>query len=174
MSTYTRTLSTIAVAAIVVTTAVSVGAGQPPAGRGTGMGPGRGPGGPLPILRQLNLTEAQREQIKTLTDQQRAQSREQTAGHPFAELQRDLRAAIFADAPDMAQIDQLRASIAEAEAAMLAARVDLQMKIAQILTPEQRKQARELSDRRPGRAGRALDRGPRGPGSGGRPHATHP
>ena len=46
------------------------------------------------------------------------------------ELQRTLAAAVFADVPDTAQIDQLRASIAEAEAAALAKRVDLQLKIA--------------------------------------------
>lgn len=161
MTTYTRTLSTIGAAAIAVVTAVSVGAGQPPAGRGPGPGQGRGgPGGPLPILRQLNLTDAQREQIKALTDEQRDERGGQPAGRTLMELQRSLQAAIFADAPDSAQIDQLRSGIAGAEAAMLAARVDLQVKVAQILTPEQRKLARELSERRPGGAGRAG--GPRG------------
>ena len=72
-----------------------------------------------------------------------------TVREKLGELQRSLRAAIFADAPDTAQIDQLRASIAEAEAAALAARVDLQLKIAQILTPEQRQQARESAGRGP-------------------------
>jgi Spy/CpxP family protein refolding chaperone len=171
MTTYTRTLSTIAVAAAVaLTTAFSAGAGQPPAGRGSGPGQGRGgPGGPLPILRQLNLTETQREQIKALTDEQRAQNHTQAPGRKLIELQRALEVAVFADTPDSAQIDQLRTSIAEAEAATLAARVDLQLKIAQILTPEQRKQARELSQRRPGRAG-----GPRGGRTGENPHATRP
>ena len=55
---------------------------------------------------------------------------------------------------------------------MLAARVDLQLKIAQILTPEQRQQARELAERRPARGGRAG--GPRGAESGQNPHATRP
>jgi len=172
MTTYTRTLSTIAAAAaVVVTTAFSAGGGQPPAGRGPGPGQGRGgPGGPLPILRQLNLTETQREQIKALTDEQRARNDAQSPARKLVELQRALEAAVFADTPDSAQIEQLRAGIAEAEAAFLAARVELQLKIAQILTPEQRKQARELTDRRPGRAGRAG--GPRGVRSGENPHAT--
>ena len=131
-----------------------------------------GPGGPLPLLRQLNLSETQRDQIKALTAERRAHGEAQSPMRKLAELQRALGAAIFADTPDTAQIDQLRAGIAEAEAAMLAARVDLQLKIAQILTPEQRQQARTLADRRPARAGRAG--GLRGARSGQNPHATRP
>jgi periplasmic protein CpxP/Spy len=175
MTTYTRTLSTIAAAAVALTTALSAGAGQPPADRAPGLGKGQGrggPGGPLPILRQLNLSETQREQIKALTDQRRDLGEAQSPVRKLADLQRALGAAIFADTPDSAQIDQLRAGIAEAEAAMLAARVDLQLKIAQILTPEQRQQARELAERRPTRAGRAG--GPRGARLGRNPHATRP
>jgi Spy/CpxP family protein refolding chaperone len=126
----------------------------------------------MPILRQLNLTETQQEQIKTLTDEHRAQVDLQSSARKLVDLQRALEVAVFADTPDNAQIDQLRVSVAEAEAATLAARVDLQLRIAQILTPEQRKQARELMDRRPGRGGRAG--GPRGVRSEENPHATHP
>lgn len=172
MTTYPRTLSTIAAAVVALAVAVSAGAGQPPADRGPGGVQGRGgPGGPLPILRQLNLTDAQREQIRALTDEQRAQ-RAQSPRKTLGELHRALAAAIFADTPDSAQIDQLRAAIAEAEAATLTARVDLQLKISQILTPEQRKQARELTDQRPARVGRAG--GPRGARSGGEAPATRP
>ena len=63
MTTDKRTLSTIAAAVVALTIAVSAGAGQPPAGGAPGAGPRRGgPGGAMPILRQLNLTDAQREQ----------------------------------------------------------------------------------------------------------------
>jgi len=146
-----RTLSTIAVTAIAlavgISTAVAQGpGGRGPGGRGFGPGPG-GPGGPLPALRQLNLTDAQRDQVKTLVEEQRKQN-DGTARRKVAELQRSLQAAVFADTPDVGQIDQLRASIAEAEAAALAARVDLQIKIAQILTPEQRQQARDSIGKR--------------------------
>lgn len=162
MTTHTRTLSAIAIAAAVaVTTAVSAGAGQPPVSRGPRPGQGRGgPRGPLPILRQLNLTDAQRNQIKALADEERAASDAQSPARKLVELQRALEAAVFNDTPDHAQIDQLRAGIADAEAGLLAARVELQLKVAQILTPEQRKLARELSDRRSARAGRQA--GPRG------------
>ncbi len=108
----------------------------------------------------MNLTDDQKAQVKTLLEEERAQTDAQSPGRKLMELQRALAAAVFADAPDAAQIDQLRASIAEAEAAALAKRVDLQLKIAQILTPEQRQRARELSDRarRPGTGGRQARR----------------
>ena len=94
------------------------------------------------------MSDTQRDQVKALLDEQRKQT-DGTGMRKLAELQRALRTAVFADAPDTGQIDQLRASIAEAEASALAARVDLQLKIAQILTPEQRQQARESAGRGP-------------------------
>lgn len=146
-----RTLSTVAAAAVAVTAVMSTVSAQPPAGRGQG---GRGaPGRAFPVLGHLNLTEAQREQIRELTAQQRSDP-EQAGARKGGELRRALRTAIFADAPDLAQIEQLKADIAQAEAAALAARMDLQLKIAQILTPEQRKQARESTGPGPGRARR--------------------
>jgi periplasmic protein CpxP/Spy len=145
MTTRMRTLSTIVAAAIVLGAGIATVAGQ-----GRPGGPGRGPGfgGPLPLLRQLDLTDAQRDQIKALTDAQRQQA-DQAPGRKMMELQRSLQAALFADTPDHSQIDQLRASISEAEGAALAARIDMQLKIAQILTPEQRQKARELAAQRP-------------------------
>jgi Spy/CpxP family protein refolding chaperone len=50
----------------------------------------------------------------------------------------------MADTPDTAKIEQLKASINEAEAAALNERVDLQLRIAQVLSPEQRQKAREV------------------------------
>jgi Spy/CpxP family protein refolding chaperone len=154
MTTRMRTLSAIAAAAIVVGAGISTVAGQGrpgDGGQGRGFGgPGRGPGfsGAMPMLRQLDLSDAQREQIRALTDAQRNQS-DQAPGRKLMELQRSLETALFADTPDHAQIDQLRASISEAEAAALGARIDMQLKIAQILTPEQRQKARELVAQRP-------------------------
>ncbi len=154
MTTRLRTLSTIAAAAIVLGAGISTVAGQGrpgDGGQGRGFGgPGRGPGfgGPLPMLRQLDLSDTQREQIKALTDAQRNNA-DQSPVRKLMELQRSLQTALLADTPDTAQIDQLRVSISEAEAAALAARIDLQLKIAQILTPAQRQKARELVAQRP-------------------------
>jgi Spy/CpxP family protein refolding chaperone len=110
----------------------------------------------------LNLSDDQRAQIKMLMDEERAQADAQSPGRKLMDLQRALTAAVFADAPDVSQIDQLRASIAEAEAAVLARRVDLQLKAAQILTPEQRQRARALSAQAAGRKGQGRAAGPAG------------
>ena len=81
MTTYTRTLSAIAAAALVVAATVSTVAGQPPAGQRPGPGFGRGgPGGPFPVLGQLNLTEDQKAQVKTLLDEERTADRRAVAG----------------------------------------------------------------------------------------------
>jgi Spy/CpxP family protein refolding chaperone len=143
MSTKSRTItiwSTIAVA-LATTLAIASPAAQSPGGRGPQRG---GPGrefGPFPLLRQLDLTDTQRQQIQALVQEGR---KDDSAMKKMGDLHRDLNAAIFADVPDTAKIDQLKASIAEAESAGLAERIDLQLKIAQILTPEQRQKAREL------------------------------
>src|SRR3954447_4027432 len=139
-----------AVAALVLAAAVAIPAiAQPPQG---GRGPGRGPGfdGALPILRGLNLSDAQREQIRALTEAQR------TADNPrrnLMDLERQLQAALLADSPDQQKIDELKNSIAAASAADLTARIELQSRIAQVLTPEQRAQAREALAKAPGRRG---------------------
>lgn len=144
-----RTIWT-AVLAIVVAGAVAIPViAQPPQG---GRGPGRGPAfnGALPILRELNLTDAQREQIRAITDAQR------TADNPrrnLMDLERQLQAALLAEAPDHQKIEELKTSIASASAAALTARIDVESRIAQVLTPEQRAQAREALAKAPGRRG---------------------
>jgi Spy/CpxP family protein refolding chaperone len=122
---------------------------QPPQG---GRGPGRGPAfdGALPILRELNLTDAQREQIRAITDAQRS------ADNPrrnLMDLERQLHGALLADTPDLQKIEELKTSIASASAAALVARIDVESRIAQVLTPEQRAQAREALEKAPGRRG---------------------
>lgn len=123
---------------------------QPPQG---GRGPGRGPGpdGVLPILRNLNLTDAQREQIRTITEAERGPNNPR---RNLMDLERQLQAAIFSDTPDQQKIDDLKNSIAAASAADLAARIDLASRISQVLTPEQRAQAREALAQAPGRGRR--------------------
>jgi len=116
-------------------------AAQAPGGRGRGqMGPGFG-GGPMQMLPRLDLTDAQKEQVKALT----AERATQGAGRTLAGLERDLNAAVMADSPDTAKIEQLKTAILEAQTAALNDRVDLELRIAQILTPEQRQKAREIS-----------------------------
>lgn len=132
-------------------------------GMGIGQGPGgRGPGGgPMALLRGVQLTDAQREQIRAIHQEAREGAAARTKGR---ELQRDLRQAILADTPDHARLETLRQAIATHQAEALAKRIDVQTRIAQVLTPEQRAQARQRAEAGPagrggrGRAGRGVGR----------------
>ncbi len=147
------------IAVMMVAFAIAIPMSAQPPHDGGGRGPGRGEfGGPgaMPLLRELNLTDAQRAQIRALG----AQRRTQAADNPrqkTMDLERQLELAIFADAPEPQKIDELRKSIAAATAEELAARVELQSRVAELLTPEQRAQAREKlgnrTPRRPRRGG---------------------
>jgi Spy/CpxP family protein refolding chaperone len=146
----TRTIwSAVLAMFVAAAVAIPVIARAPQGGRG----PGRGPAfdGALPMLRDLNLTDAQREQIRTITQAQRTGD---TPRRNLMDLERQLQAALLADSPDQQKIEELKTSIASASAAALAARVELQSRIAQVLTPEQRAQAREALSKAPaGRRG---------------------
>ncbi len=110
-------------------------------GMGRGMGPGGpgGPGGPMALLRGVQLTDAQRGQIQAIMDEHR----DNMPAERVRDLDKQLRLAILADAPDMQKIDELKAAIAAGTAEELTMRVDVESRIVQILTPAQRAQARE-------------------------------
>jgi Spy/CpxP family protein refolding chaperone len=128
----------IAAAALVVAALVTIPAiAQPPQGRG---GRAFGPGGPFPILRTLNLTDSQREQIAAIAKNHRDGKATQANA---VGLRRQLQLALMADTPDPQKVEQLKAAINAAAAEELAARVELETQVAQLLTPEQRAQARE-------------------------------
>ena len=121
-----------------------------------GMGPGpAGRGGPMGLLRGIELTEAQREQIRTIHEQAREAEPPQ---QKMADLQKALQLAILADAVDAQKVDALKGSIAALEAQMLAKRIDIETRVSQVLTAEQRAKARENVENRVA--------GPRGPGRG--------
>jgi len=103
---------------------------------GPGMGPG-GPGGPLMgMLRDLNLSDSQREQIKAILDENRPA--EPPQGPP---LEQKLHAAILNG--DKASIDTLKAQINEEHARELDKQIAVLLKIAPILTDDQKKQLLE-------------------------------
>ena len=132
--------------AMVVAGAVAIPVIAQPAQGGRGQGRGPAFDRAVPLLRGLNLTDAQREQIRSITEAQR------TGDNPrrnVMDLERQLQAALFADAPDQTKIDQLKNSIAAARAAELTSRIELQSRIAQVLTPEQRAQARDALGKAP-------------------------
>jgi Spy/CpxP family protein refolding chaperone len=129
------------------------GPGGGPGGPGFG---GRGPGG---FERLADLTDEQRKQVQAILQEDRA-SRE---GPPAAViLHRQLEAEILADAPDNQKIDTLRQQLIQAQGEELAHRIQLQRKIAQVLTSEQRAKARErLAEGPRGRGERGEGRRPR-------------
>ena len=121
---------------------------QGPGGRG-GPGRGRGPGGPggpggpniLGMVRQLDLSEQQREQVRALMEEQR----QSEPGAAVREAEQKLHAALLADTPDVAAIDALKSTLNAAHAAELDRQVALMLKVAQILTPAQREQLQNFA-----------------------------
>ena len=119
------------------------GPGQRLGGPGRG-GPGRGgPGGPdgppgiFAMVHRLDLTDAQREQLRTLMEDGRQ------AGDPGAAMrdaEQKLHAALLVDTPDLQAVEAAKGAIAAAHAAELDHRVEMMQKVAQILTPAQRQQ----------------------------------
>jgi len=122
--------------------------------------PGRiGPMGFLPPLGgRLQLTDAQRQQVKAIADSHRD---EWKALADRARPAHDaLRAAITADTIDESLIRQTSAEVAAVEADMAVARAHAYAEVVQILTPDQKKTLKEFEAsagaHRPGRGGRGL------------------
>ena len=120
-----------------------------PDGQGRGRGPG-GPGGPgapniMMLVRQLELSDAQKEQLKGIVDERRE------PGDPARgprEAEQKLNQAIFGDTIDTAAVESARAALAAAHAAELERRIETLQKVAQILTPAQRQQLLTLRPER--------------------------
>ena len=140
-----------AIAAVLVAAgAVVVGQAQGPQ-RGPGM---RGPGGPggrgvgAVIMREL--TEDQRKQVRSILDEVRVGQQGPPA---HVTLRRELETELLADVPNDQKLEELKAQILAAEAEGLSRHIDVQKRIAQILTPEQRVKARERLAQAPQRRG---------------------
>jgi protein CpxP len=151
----------------------------PPPFSGRGMGPGRGgpmgggmgPGGPmgfLPMLgRKLQLTDAQREQIKGIVDSHRD---EWKALADRARPAHDaLNAAVTSGSVDEALVRQKAADLAAVEADMAVGRARAFAEVFQILTDDQKARLKTLEsamkdrmkagqDARRGRRQRLLER----------------
>lgn len=120
-----------------------------------------GPGGPMGglMLGELDLTEAQREQVRTIMETRRA------ADEPLMEraqaARQALQTAIQTQPVDEATIRARSADLATIEADLAVSRARLQAEILALLTPEQRTeleqqqaQMRERMETRGGRRGR--------------------
>lgn len=136
-----RTLSVVmAVAVAVGAYGVASAQGQGPA-RGRGWGPEGGPAGALLMLRGLELSEQQRQQLREIREAQPADGRQAFAVE--RQLHRQLAIELVADAPDTQKLAELQRQIADAQTARLARQVELGQQMAQVLTPEQRSTLRE-------------------------------
>ena len=93
-------------------------------------------------VRQLNLTPEQREQIRTI----REQNREERAAinQRVRETNRALEEALDSDATDQTVIDQRLQEVASAQADAMRMRIITEVKIRQVLSTEQRVMLREM------------------------------
>lgn len=138
----------LAAGATVAIQAREQGPGRPGGGfgrRGPGGpgGPGMGgPGGVLPGLRGLDLTDAQREQVKGLMESHKAEFDAQL--QKLGPAHKALQDTIMAETLDETAIRQRAAELAavEADGAVLRAKVFAQ--VWALLTPDQQQKARDM------------------------------
>jgi Spy/CpxP family protein refolding chaperone len=117
-----------------------------PDGQGRGRGPG-GPGGPniMMTVRLLELSDAQKEQLKGIV-QDRREDADPARSPREAELK--LNQAIFGETSNPAAVESAKAALAAAHAAELERRIETLQKVARILTPAQRQQLLSLRPER--------------------------
>ena len=115
-------------------------------GHGHGMHAGMGGmDGGMRMLRALNLTEAQRDQVFSLMHTQAPAAREQ--GKAIQKARQELRTLAMSAQYDDARAKTLADSIAAATAQMALTRARTGQEIYKLLTPEQRKQADDMRAR---------------------------
>lgn len=115
-------------------------------GHGRGMHEGMGGmDGGMRMLRGLNLTEAQRDQVFSLMHKQAPAAREQ--GKAIQKARQELRTLAMSAQYDDARAKTLADSIAAATAEMALTRARTGQEIYKLLTPEQRKQADDMRAR---------------------------
>jgi Spy/CpxP family protein refolding chaperone len=112
-------------------------------GRGLGGRVGPGPRLGAPLAQGLQLTDDQRTKLEALMTEMRPKM--QAAREQVRSIGQQLRAELLAEKPDEAKIKQLRGDLLKAQQTLAALRLDHQTRLAQILTPEQRKRLRERS-----------------------------
>ncbi len=141
----------------------SVGRGGPGRFGGPG-GPGF-PGGPMGLLgprmmERLNLSDAQREQVKSVLDSHKDEMK--ALGDKGFEARKALEAAVAADQFEETTIRARSADVGTVEADMAVLRARIHAEVWQILTPDQQTQAKTLQ-------AQMEQRRQRGPGPGGAP-----
>jgi protein CpxP len=119
-------------------------------GRGAGMRPA--PNGLLGglMLEQLNLTDAQKDQVKGIVDAHRADV--QALMERLGTARRNLESAISADVADEGAIRARAGDVASVDADMAVMRARIRGQVFQILTPDQQTALKNLEARRHDRA----------------------
>ena len=126
-----------------------------------------GPGGPMgalgPMLAgHLNLTDAQKDQLKGIMDSHREESK--GLGDRAMKARQALRAAVTADTVDEGLIRTRAAELANIESDLAVAQARIHAEVFRILTPEQQAQAREaqshMQQRQSQRGGQRSQRPP--------------
>jgi periplasmic protein CpxP/Spy len=146
------TLTALVAVLLGFTLALAQGPGLGPRGRGAGPGDF----GAAPLLRGLNLTDAQQQQVRQLAEQMRTQSRpvvEQV--RKAEEARRDAMEAVPVDEGRIRSVMQQLAQ-AQTELAILQAR--FHSDVYALLTPEQQEQAQKLRAEREARLKQRQDR----------------
>jgi Spy/CpxP family protein refolding chaperone len=131
-------------------------------------GPHRGHGGPLmgphalPVLAEaLDLSEAQRQQIETIVEENAPELPAEDLRQQMQSLRQELHALWQAESPDrnailakMSEMDAVRDGLRDARRRQ---RVDVRLSVLEVLTPEQRGKwlelRQEMRSERPGRLG---------------------
>jgi periplasmic protein CpxP/Spy len=133
----------LGVGAGVYATAQNTNQDPRPFSRGGRMGGPGGPMGMLPMLaRELNITDAQKAQIKTIADSHRDEWK--ALGDRARTAHQALQQAVTADTVDEGLIRQRSAEVAAVDADMAVARARAHAEVFQVLTPEQKTQAKTL------------------------------
>ena len=131
--------------------------GPPPGGPG---GPGMRRGGPMgfgPGFRELDLTDDQKAQLKTIADSHRAEF--EAVGKKIGAAREGIRALVEADSINEGAIRAKSAEIAAAEADQMILNAKVRQESMQVLTSEQLAKLKEL---RTAREGQMRQRKPRG------------
>ena len=141
-----RSFTLTAVLAVLLAGAVYA-QGPGPGGRGRGPN-GFGPGMGLP-LRALNLTDAQQQQIRTMTQQNREQNR--AVFQRMRTAMEAQRKAVATIPVNEALIRSTTQDLAEAQTEVAIHQARLQTEIYGLLTPEQQAEAKKLQAERQNR-----------------------
>jgi protein CpxP len=156
---YPRTLA--AGAAILLVAGLSAGVYAQDPGRRGPMGRARHGMFGSPSLRQLDLTEAQREQVREIRQRYEAQRRD--AGEQLRKAHQAQRAAVEALPVNEGLIRSTTQALATAQTEMALLHARVHSDVWAILTPEQQEKAKQLRAQRETRMKQRLERRQRNP-----------